>query len=74
MGISQQMTSITPKFCENVVAVVLFYTTSAITTKAIFMDYAGDLTQHEYKELISKLKERKLSHLVFSLHYPFGLE
>ena len=67
------MTSITASFRENVAAIVLFYTPSAKTMKTIFEDYAGELTQDEYKGLISKLKERKFSHLVFSLRYPYGV-
>ena len=78
MGISvwvltQKMTGITASFRENVVAIVLFYTPSAKTTKAIFDDYAGELSQDEYKGLISKLKEQKFSYLVFSLRHPYGL-
>ena len=53
-------------------AIVLFYTPSANATKAIFDDYAGELSQDEYKGLISKLKERKFSYLVFSLRHPYG--
>ena len=72
--LTQKMTSITASFRENVAAIVLFYTPSAKTTKAIFEDYAGDLTQDKYKELISKLKESKFSHLVFSLRHPYGIK
>ena len=72
--LTQKRTSITASFRENVAAIALFYTPSAKTTKAIFDDYAGELSQDEYKGLISKLKERKFSHLVFSLRYPFRVE
>ena len=72
--LTQKITSITAFFRENVAAIVLFYTPSAKTTKAIFDDYAGELSQDESKGLISKLKERKFAHLVFSLRYPFGVE
>ena len=72
--LTQKITSITASFRENVAGIVLFYTPSAKTTKAIFDDYAGELSQDEYKGLISKLKERKFAHLVFSLRYPFGVE
>ena len=79
MGISvwvltQKMTGITASFRENVAAIVLFYTPSAKTTKAIFDDYAGELSQDKYKGLISKLKERKFSYLVFSLRHPYGVK
>ena len=72
--LTQKMTGITSSFRENVAAIVLFYTPSAKTTKALFDDYAGDLSQEEYKGLISKLKERKFSYLVFSLRHPFGVK
>jgi len=71
--LTQKMTSITASFRENVAAIVLFYTPSVKTTKAIFDDYAGELSQDEYKGLISKLKERKFSYLVFSLRHPYGI-
>ena len=72
--LTQQITSIAKPFRENVAAIVLFYTPSSKTTKAIFEDYAGELTHEEYKELIAKLKGRKFSHLVFSLRHPYGIE
>ena len=71
--LAQKMTSITASFRENVAAIVLFYTPSAKTTKAICDDYAGELSHDEYKGLISKLKERKFSYLVFSLRFPFEI-
>ena len=79
MGISvwvvtQKLTSITSSFWEDVAPIVLFYTPSARTTKAIFNDYAGELSLDEYKGLVSKLKERKFSYLVFSLRHPYGVK
>jgi len=72
--LTQQLSSIAKPFRENVAAIVLFYTPSVKTTKAIFEEYAGELSQDELKELISKLKERKFSYLLFSLRFPFGIE
>ena len=68
--LTQKMTGTAASFRKNVAAFVLFYTPSAKTTKAIFDDYAGELSQHEYKSLISKLKERRFSYLVLSLYPP----
>ena len=45
--LTQKMTGITSSFRENVAAIVLFYTPSAKTMKAIFDDYAGELSQDE---------------------------
>jgi len=71
--LTQKYTSITASFRENVTAVVLFYTPSAKTKKAIFDDYADELSPDEFKGLVSKLKARKFSYLVFSLSHPFGV-
>ena len=68
--LTQKMTGITSSFRENVAATVLFYTHSTKTMKAIF----DELSKAEYKGLISKLKERKFSYLVFSLRHPFGVQ
>ena len=72
--LTQNLTGITSSFRENVAAIVLFYTPSARTTKAIFDDYAGELSPDEYKGLVSKLKERKFSYLVFALRHPYGVK
>ena len=72
--LTQQITSIAKPYRDNIAAIVLFYTPSSKTTKAIFEDYAGELTHEEYKQLIAKLKGRKFSHLTFSLRHPYGIE
>jgi len=72
--LTQQLTSIKTSFRENVGVLVLFYTPSAKTMKAIFEEYASELSEAALKRLISRLKERKFSHLVFSLRHPFAIE
>ena len=72
--LTQQMTRIAKPSRENVVAIVLFYTPSSKTAKAIFEDYAGELSYEEYKGLVAQLKGRKYSHLMFSLRQPYGIE
>lgn len=42
--------------------------------KAIFEDYAGELSPKEYKEVMAELKNEKFSTLVFTLHHPFGIK
>ena len=63
--LTQQLSSIAKPFRENVAAIVLFYTPSAKTTKAIFEEYAGEISHDELKQMISRLKERKYAHLIF---------
>ena len=72
--LTQQLSSIGKPFRENVAAIILFYMPSAKTTKAIFEEYAGELSHYELKQMISRLKERKFAHLVFSLRFPFPIE
>ena len=72
--LTQQLSSIAKPFRENVAAIVLFYTPSAKTAKAIFEEYAGELSHDELKQMISRLKERKFAHLVFSSRFPVYIE
>ena len=71
--LTQQITSIAKPFRENVTAIVLFYIPSSKTTKAIFEDYAGELSHKEYMGLVAQLKGRKYSHLVFFLQQPYKI-
>ena len=71
--LTQQLSSIAKPFRENVAAIVLFYTPSAKTRKAIFEEYAGELSHDELRQMIVRLKERKFAHLIFSLRHPFEI-
>ena len=70
--LAQQLSSIAKPFRENVSAVVLFYTPSS--TKAVFEEYAGELSHDDRKQMISRLKESKFGHLNFGLRFPFSIE
>jgi len=72
--LTQQLSSIAKPFRENVAAIVMFYTPSAKTTKAIFEEYAGELSHDEIRQMIARLKDQKFAHLVFSLRHPFRIE
>jgi len=72
--LTQQLSCIAKPFRENVAAIVLFYTPSAKTTKAIFEEYAGELSHDELWQMIARLKERKVAHLIFSLRHPFEIQ
>jgi len=74
ISMTQQLSSIAKLFRENVVAILLFYTPSVKTTKAIFEELSGELFQGYLKLLIGRLKERKFSHLVFSLRHPYEIK
>ena len=63
--LTQQLSSIAKPFRENVAAIVLFYMPSGKTTKAIFEEYAGELSHDELKQMIARLKEREFAHFFF---------
>ena len=71
--ITQQMTSITKPFRENVAALILFFTTSAKDMKVVFDNYAYALPKDEIKDLIEKMKKVNYSHLDFSLTHPYEI-
>ena len=72
--LTQQLTSISKSFRESVKSVVLFYTTSGETMKAIFKECACELSRDEVKQMISRLKKRKFGHLIFGLCFPFSIK
>ena len=72
--LSQQLSSITKPFSENVSAIVLFYAPSTKTTKAIFEEYAGELSHDELKQMIARLKKEHFGRIIFSLRKPYSIE
>ena len=72
--LTQQLSSIAKPFRDNVAAIVLFYTPSAKTMKAVFEEYAGELSHDELQEMIARLKKRKFAHLIISLRHPFEIQ
>ena len=70
---TQQFTSITKPYRENIAAIVLFYTPSK-DLKAIFESYAGELPSAEKQELLKSLKTYKYSRLIFSLRHPYNIK
>ena len=72
--LTQQLSSFAKPFRKNVSAIVLFYTPSTKTTKAIFEEYAGELSHDELKQMIASLKKRHFGHIIFSLGKPYSIE
>ena len=69
--LTQQLTSISKPFRENVSCVVTFYNPSQVGMKTLFEDYGGDIDM-ETKRLFNRmLKEERYSRLCLSLMYPF---
>ena len=55
--ITQQKTSISKAFRENIASLVLFYTPSRKDMKEIFDDYGGGMMSDEKLKLLSMLKK-----------------
>ena len=71
--LTQQMTSISKPFRENITFLALFYTPSRKDMKEIFDDYGGYLASDEKLKMLSELKKKKYSKLVFSLAHPYEI-
>ena len=72
--LTQQRSSIAKPFPENVAAIVLFYTPSAKTIKAIFEEYAGALSHDEIKQMITRLKEWRFAQITRNEKRADGVE
>ena len=69
--LTQQLTSISKPFRDNVACVISFHNPSGIGTKTLFDDYGGDFNPDEKKHMCEILKSEPFSKLCFSLRYPF---
>ena len=69
--LTQQLTSITKPFRENVSCVVTFHNPSQIGMKTLFEDYGGDLDTETRKKFMKLLKTERYARLCLSLRYPF---
>ena len=71
--LTQQLTSISKPFRDNVACVVSFHNPSQVGTKMLFEDFGGDLDSETRKNFIELLKSEKYSRLCFSLRHPFEI-
>lgn len=71
--LTQQLTSISKAFRDNVALVVAFNSPSQISTKTLFDDFGSDIDQETRKDYIKLLKSNKYSNMVFCLRYPFNI-
>ena len=69
--VTQQLTSISKPFRENVSCVVTFHNPSQVGMKTLFEDYGGDLDTETRKKFMKLLKTERYSRLCLCLIYPF---
>ena len=69
--LTQQLTSISKPFRENVACVVTFYNPSQVGMKTLFEDYGGDLDIETKKTFMRLLKTERYARLCLCLRYPF---
>ena len=72
--LTQQLTSVSQPFRENVVAVVHFYSQSKKSMKAFFVEFSGPLTQREFNALVKRLKHYRYSRLVVNMRCPYDIK
>ena len=71
--LTQQMTSVSKAYRENIGALVLFYTPSHKDLKNILEDYSGGLSKIEFNQYIRNLRENPHSKLIFNLRPPYDI-
>ena len=69
--LTQQLTSISKSFRDNVACVIAFHNPSQVGTKVMFEDYGNGIDADTRNTLLSELKSNKYSRLCFCLRYPF---
>ena len=72
--LTQQYTSISKPFRENIGMLILFYTPSKNDIKNIIEDYGMELTKEEIVEYITRLKSEPFSKLIFRLRHPYNIK
>ena len=69
--LTQQLTSISKAYRDNITKLVTFYSTSKKDTRLLFNDYLGNVSKEECKQIQHKLKTTRFSHLVVSRIFPY---
>ena len=71
--LTQQYTSISKQFRENIGMLVLFYTPSKTDNENIIREYGMELSKSKIISLINQLKENPYSKLIFRLRQPYNI-
>ena len=71
--LTQQYTSITKPFRENIGMLILFYTPNKTDNQTIIKEYGMELSTKDVTEFINCLKENPYSKLIFRLRYPYNI-
>ena len=69
--LTQQLTSISKPFRDNVACVVAFHNPSLLSTKVMFEDHGSGIDADARTELINALKSNEYSRLCISQRHPF---
>ena len=71
--LTQQLTSISKPFRDNVACVISFHNPSQVGTKTLFDDYGGTIDPADKKKFQLLLKKHNFSKLCFCLRHPFQI-
>ena len=71
--LTQQYTSISKPFRENIGMLVLFYSPGKTDNQTIIKEYGMELGKEEVVNYIKELKRRPYSKLIFRLRHPYNI-
>ena len=71
--LTQQYTSVSKPFRENIGMLVLFYTPNKTDNETIIREYGMELNKKDVSSLINRLKENPYSGLIFRLRHPYNI-
>ena len=72
--LTQQLTSISKPFRENIAKLVMFYNASREDMDMLFKKYIGDVSTQGRQQILQLLKGHKHAHLDVLLRYPYSHE
>ena len=69
--LTQQLTSISKPFRDNIACIIAFHNPSQVGTKTMFEDHCNGIPTEERSAITNELKSNEYSRLCISQRYPF---
>ena len=69
--LTQQLTSISKPFRDNIACIIAFHNPSQVGTKTMFEDHCNGIPMQDRSKIVDELKTNEYSRLCISQRYPF---
>ena len=69
--VTQQLTSISKPFRDNIACIIAFHNPSQVGTKTMFEDHCNGIPPEDRSKITNELKTNEYSRLCISQRYPF---